>query len=215
MPQSRPFALLNASLSVPYGQGRAPQAQRPRVRDLRRRGLLVRAAARVGAKQREQLRWGVWTDDKWQVAGLRSGGARGAQGAAQRRQLRQCAGGGGAAGARAAGQCGAAQPVDSRATTHRCAPSTHCCIPCCLVPSHAHPCLTGAKSEVSSAALGELPINLFGTVMPASAPARAAAAADEAACNCGRPRVAARCLCELHRAHEGLRHGGLQHVVPC
>ena len=82
--------------------------------------------------------------------------------------------------------------------------------------------LTGAKSEVSSAALGELSINLFGNVMPLSAPARAAVASDEAACSdrqccgCGRPRTAAqRCLCELHRAHEGLGHGGLQHVVPC
>ena len=73
MPQSRRLALLNAArLLRKDGQGRAPQAQRPRVRDLRRRGLLVRAAARVGAKQREQLRWGVWTDDKWQVANSES-----------------------------------------------------------------------------------------------------------------------------------------------
>ena len=209
MPQSRPFALLNASLSVPYGQGRAPQAQRPRVRDLRRRGLLVRAAARVGAKQREQLRWGVWTDDKWQVAGLRSGGARGAQGAAQRRQLRQCAGGGGAAGARAAGQCRAAQPVDSRPTQHRCAPVPMVASPLLPpYPSHARPCLTGAKSKVSSAALSELPINLFGTIAFNSALAPAAApACDEAMdrqrCGCGRARTAARCLCEL-RTNEGL-----------
>ena len=99
--------------------------------------------------------------------------------------------------------------------------TTHCCLTFCLVLSRVLPCLTGAKSEVSSAALGELSINLFGNVMPLSAPARAAVASDEAACSdrqccgCGRPRTAARCLCELHRAHEGLGHGGLQHVVPC